>query len=523
MAHDAKDSMEDRKSVVYDEKVSPPEHLHILMRAGISEEDAQFMHDISNEEQDKIFHKVDWRLCPVLAILYLISHLDRANIGNAKIEGLEASLGMTGTDYNIALMMFFIPYVLFEVPSNILLAKFNRPSWYMGILVLCWGSIMTLMGVVSNFGGLCATRFFLGLFEAGFFPGAIFLVGQWYPPDRTQFRMALFYCASAASGAFSGLLAAVIAKMNGVGGYEGWRWIFIIEGIATVLMGVAVFWLLPDSPDHAAGRWLTNDEARFLRLNNVVTRGIKRKRGVNADGKKERVKWGIFGQVAKDWQIYLQAMIFASNAVPNYGLKFTMPQILKNMGFTSTKAQLMTAPPYACGAISALLSSLLADKFTWRMPFIASAQALLIVAFAILFATAENIKDNVALCYFAVHLACIGVYPILPGCNAWTINNLAGPEKRAIGIATMICIGNLGGIVGSFIYQEKEKPKYPTGFGTSLSFAAAGLVCAFTLEWLFWRINKKNGEKTEEEWRAIYTEAQLEKMGDRSPLFKYNL
>jgi MFS family permease len=209
------------------------------------------------------------------------------------------------------------------------------------------------------------------------------------------------------------------------------------------------------------------------------------------------------------------------------------------VGFTSTTAQLMTAPPYACGAISALVSSLLADRFVWRMPFIASAQALLIVAYAILFAKAENIQDNVALCYFAVHLACIGIYPILPGCNAWTINNLAGPEKRAVGyvrwcltlqqdltsnsIATMICIGNLGGIVGSFIYQEKEKPKYPTGFGSSLSFAAAGMVCAFTLEFLFARINKRNAEKSEDEWRAIYTEAQLEKMGDRSPLFKYNL
>ncbi|KAJ4984231.1 high-affinity nicotinic acid transporter [Stagonosporopsis vannaccii] len=523
MAHDTKDSIDERRSVVYEEKAAAHEHLNTFMKAGLSQEDAQFMQDIPKSEQDKIFHKVDWRLCPMLAVLYLISHLDRANIGNAKIEGLEASLNMTGTDYNVALMMFFIPYVLFEVPSNILLAKFNRPSYYMGILVLCWGSIMTLMGVVQNFGGLCATRFFLGLFEAGFFPGAIFLVGQWYPPDRTQFRMALFYCASAASGAFSGLLAAAIAKMNGIGDYEGWRWIFIIEGLATVLMGVAVFWLLPDSPDHAVGRWLTEDEARFLRLNNIITRGIKKKRGVNADGKKEGIKWGILGQVAKDWQIYLQAMVFASNAVPNYGLKFTMPQILKNMGFTSTKAQLMTAPPYACGAISALVSSLLADKFTWRMPFIASGQVLLIIAFAILFATAENIQSNVALCYFAVHVACIGVYPILPGCNAWTINNLAGPEKRAIGIATMICIGNLGGIVGSFIYQEKESPKYPTGFGTSLSFAAAGLVCAFTLEWLFWRINKKNGEKTEEEWRAIYSEAQLEKMGDRSPLFKYHL
>jgi hypothetical protein len=95
-------------------------------------------------------------------------------------------------------------------------------------------------------------------------------------------------------------------------------------------MGAGVFFLLPDSPDHAAGRWLTHDEAKFLRLTNIVTRGLKRERRVNADGKKERVKWGVIGQVARDWQIYLQAMIFASNAVPNYGLKFTMPQILKN-------------------------------------------------------------------------------------------------------------------------------------------------------------------------------------------------
>ncbi|EUC44801.1 hypothetical protein COCMIDRAFT_97338 [Bipolaris oryzae ATCC 44560] len=454
-----------------------PDHLHQAMRAGLSQEDAEFLYSVDKAEQRKIFHKVDWRLCPMLAILYLISHLDRANIGNAKIEGLEKTLGMKGTDYNVALMVFFVPYVLFEIPSNMILAKFKRPSYYMGTLTLCWGT----------------------------------------------FRMALFYCASATSGAFSGLLAAAIAKMNGIAGLEGWRWIFILEGIATVLLGASVFFLLPDSPDHAAGRWLTVDEARFLRLTHIVTRGVKRERRVNAEGKKERVKWGVIGQVVKDWQIYLQAMVFASNAVPNYGLKFTMPQILKNMGFTSTTAQLMTAPPYACGAISALVSSLLADRFTWRMPFIATGQALLIVAYAILFAKAEAIKDNVAVCYFAVHVACIGLYPILPGCNAWTINNLAGPEKRAVGIATMICIGNLGGIVGSFIFQEKESPKYETGFGSSLSFAAAGLVCAFTLEFLFFRINKRNAEKTEEEWRAIYTPAQLEKMGDRSPLFKYHL
>lgn len=252
---------------------------------------------------------------------------DSANIGNAKIEGLEDTLNMTGTDYNVALMVFFVPYVLCEVPSNMILAKFKRPSYYMGILILCWGTVMTLMGVVQNFAGLCATRFFLGLFEAGFFPGAIYLVGQWYPPDRTQFRMALFYCASAASGAFSGLLAAAIAKMNGIGNYEGWRWIFIIEGLATVIMGFAVFYLLPDSPEHAAGRWLSQDEARFLRLWHIFTRGVQKKDTEMDKKKKRKTQLSLFWTVLKDWQIYLQAMVFASNAVPNYGLKFTMPQV----------------------------------------------------------------------------------------------------------------------------------------------------------------------------------------------------
>ena len=307
----------------------------------------------------------------------------------------------------------------------------------MGPMIFLWGTVMTLMGLAQSFGGLCAARFFLGFFESGFFPGAIFLVGQWYPPERTQFRMALFYCASAASGAFSGLLAAAIANLDGVAGQEGWRWIFILEGLATVLLGVTVFWLLPDSPDHAAGRWLTHDEARFLNLSHALARGQKKEK-MNEEGK-AKFEWSVLWSVLKDWQIYLQAIVFASNTVPNYGLKFTMPQILKNMGFTSTKAQLMTAPPYACGAIAALVSALFADKLTWRMPFIVTAQTMLVIAYSVLFAKAEHITSNIALCYFAVHLACVGIYPISPGCSAWTTNNLAGPAKRAMGVRRITC------------------------------------------------------------------------------------
>lgn len=127
---------------------------------------------------------------------------------------------MGGEDYNIAVSVFFVPYILFEIPSNMLLASFERPSRYIGAIVISWGLIVTGMGFVKNFAALCVLRFFVGVFEAGFFPGAVWLISQWYPPNRTQARNAFFYVSSAASGAFSGLLAAAIAQMDGIQGYE---------------------------------------------------------------------------------------------------------------------------------------------------------------------------------------------------------------------------------------------------------------------------------------------------------------
>lgn len=289
----------------------------------------------------------------------------------------------------------------------------------------------------------------------------------------------------------------------------------MIEGIASVVAGVGCFFLLPDSPSYAKS-WLSDDEARFLNLMHASTRGVK-----TEEETKRHFNWGTLWQVLTEWQLYLQALVFMSNSVPNYGLKFTMPQIIENMGFTSTRAQLLTAPPYACGAIAAVTSALFADRIRWRMPFIIGAQCLLIIAYAILFNKAAAITENVGLCYFCVFLACIGIYPILPGCNAWTINNLAGAEKRAMGIAFMIALGNCGGLPGSFIYLDRESPKYPTGFGGSLSFASAGLISALLLEFCYWTHNKRYAGMTEEEARDKYGDAKLEKMGNKSPLFKY--
>ncbi|CAI7669149.1 unnamed protein product [Penicillium crustosum] len=470
------------------------------IEAGLTIEDSDFLANFSDERRRKCIRKVDWRLCSVLMILYLCSYIDRANIGNAKIEGLLPDLNMSGTQYNIALAIFFVPYVLCEVPSNILLGKFKKPSVYLGLLTFTWGTVITLTGLVQSFSALCATRFLLGIFEAGFFPGAVWLVSR-----------------CSLSGAFSGLLAFGLTKMDGIGGYAGWRWIFIVEGAASVLLAFVCFFCLVDSPQLST-KWLEPDEIRYLLLRKQAERGR-----IVVDENADKFDWKTLFSVFKDSHLYLQVLNIWSNTVPNYGLKFSLPQIITNMGYTAANAQLLSIPPYIAGAISAYLFALLADKLRWRMPIIVISQLLVIIAFAVLFSLAESIQDNIAACYFSVILACIGLYPIIPGTNAWTSNNLAGLRKQSMGIAFMLSLGNAGGLVGSFIYLEREAPMYPTGFGSSFAFAAAGVAASIILEVKLWYTNKRNAEMSREEIYNKYTDHELQLMGDRSPLFKYIL
>ncbi|QGI77157.1 unnamed protein product [Fusarium fujikuroi] len=461
-------------------------------QGGLSQEDADFLNNFPEERKKAIIRKVDSQ--------WLTS------VGNAKIEGMTVDLHLKGIEYNIVTAIFFIPFVLCEVPSNMILHKFKRPSWYMGGIVFCWGVIMTLTALVQNYAGLLAIRFLLGIFEAGFLPGAILIISNWYLPNETQTRIAILYTSAATGGAFSGLLAFAIAKMDGMAGLEGWRWIFLIEGLFTVVVAIMCVFLLCDSPALST-RWLDADEIRYLEL-----RQLARRATVPMDYKEnDHFNLRLFKDILMDYKIWLLFFANWSNAVPNYAMKFTMPTILTGMGYTSSDAQLMTIPPYAIGAISAYLFAIFADKYSWRAPFILGLNAVF------------NIEDNIAVCYFAVCLACFGMYPILPGVNAWNVANTPDPAKRSVNIGLLVCVGNIGGLIGSYIYLAREAPRYPTGYGTSLAFGLAGVVAVLLLETLLKRGNAKKAKMTEEEIRQRYTDDDLVRMGEKSPLFKYAL
>lgn len=219
--------------------------------------------------QRRLLTKIDFRVIPVLSILYLLAFLDRTNIANASVFGLQKDLGLSGTQYNTALTIFFVPYIVFEIPSNILLKKL-KPHVWLPLCMFGFGLVTICQGLVTNWSGLLATRFFLGLTETGMFPGSFYLIGMWYKRSEAQKRYSFFFGSTSLAGAFGGLLASAIGKMDGMRGYGGWRWIFILgmlacndivefgpsdtirtEGVLSCVVSFALFFMIPDFPEEA--------------------------------------------------------------------------------------------------------------------------------------------------------------------------------------------------------------------------------------------------------------------------------
>ncbi|PNP77094.1 hypothetical protein FNYG_09563 [Fusarium nygamai] len=478
-------------------------------------------HDVSGEyptkKRKKVLLKMDLHIIPLLMILYLLSYIDRANIGNAKIEGIEADLGLTPKQYQITLSIFFVSYILCEVPSNWILEGYfsQRPSLYIGIITVLWGILMTLHGIVKDFGDIVTVRFIMGIFEAGFFPGAIAVLNKWYTKYELATRLALFYTASALSGAFSGLLAYAIAKMDGVAGQEGWRWIFTLEGIATIFIGFITPFLLPDTPERRPN-WLTDEECDYL-----IRRMVAQNGGERANEEGQKLTLALIKDVVTDWQYYPLILCYWSSTVPIYGMKFTLPQIIKNMGYSSSNAQLLSIPPYVTGAISSVGFNMLGDKMRRRSYFLLIPQVLVVISYCIITPLSSHINDHIGACFFAVILLNIGVYPINPGTSSWTSNNSAGAAKRSVALAYVLSIASIGGIFASYIFIDSEAPGYPTGFGVSMAAAVAGIFSVGFLDWYYKRVNKKRDQMSIEEISEKYSEEDLARLGNRSPLFRF--
>ncbi|KAG8528623.1 uncharacterized protein KY384_006310 [Bacidia gigantensis] len=394
--------------------------------------------DTSNVNPKAVLLKMDLHLIPMLALLYLLSFLDRGNIGNAKIEGLVESLHMSGPQYNWTLTVFFFTYAAFEVPSNLLLKRL-RPSIWLPTIMVAWGTVMTLMGIVQNFKGLLIARLFLGVTEAGLYPGVAYYITLWYVRTEAQFRQALFFSAASVAGAFSGLLAFGIAKMDGVGGYDGWRWIFILEGILTVLVAIIGYFTIYDFPETA--KFLTPEEKEWV-IHRLKYQGSQQSDKLVAEA--AEFKWRYVLDAFSDWQIYLGIWMYWGIVAPLYGTSLFLPSIIKELGYESSTAQLLTVPIYITAAVLAIGVAWTSDRTGQRSPYIFTCMCAILIGFIIcISASAHGGVPGVV--YAGIFIAVCGIYPAFPGNVTWISNNLAGSYKRSAGMAMHIGIGNLAG------------------------------------------------------------------------------
>ncbi|KAF2184129.1 retrograde regulation protein 2 [Zopfia rhizophila CBS 207.26] len=484
------------------------EKVGIDNQAGLNEANLPTYRDA---ETRRILRKVDYRLLPMLTLLYVLGFLDRGNIGNAKVAGMNKDLKLTSSQYNIALTVFFFPYALFEVPSNILL-KLLRPSIWICIMMCSWGLVMTMQGLVKNYHHLVITRTLLGFTEAGFFPAATYLLTTWYCRFEVQTRIAIFYSAASLAGAFSGLLAFAIEKMHGTGGLEGWRWIFILEGIVTVLVGFSLPWTLPDSPDRAS--FLHPDEKAFIR------RRLEQDAGTSQGQVKtgENFQWRYLRAALTEWKLYFAMIAYWGNSVCLYAFTYSAPSIILGLGYTAANSQLLTIPIYILGVISTLAFSRMADRKGARWPFIVTPFIIALCGLIGLISIPHPRYPG--LTYAFLFTIPAGVYPPLIGILAWAGNNLAPSWKRAVGMALLISLGNFGGAIGSNIFIESQKPHYWLGYGFSLGIVAAAIMCTLVLKVVWSRMNKARDVIGEAEILEKYSEEELLDMGDKSPRYR---
>ncbi|OAL36975.1 hypothetical protein AYO20_03744 [Fonsecaea nubica] len=461
--------------------------------------------EIDRELEKKVLLKTDLNLVPILFLLFLCAFIDRINIGNARIQGLEKDLNMSGQDYNIALFTFFIPYILLEVPSNLVLKRV-RPSIFISSIMLGWGVITICQGVTQSFAGLVVCRVIIGVFEAGFFPGCLYLISMFYKRHELQWRFNLFFSAAIIAGAFSGLLAYAIAHMDGIAGYGGWRWIFIIEGLFTVVVAVASYWIVPDWPETA--KFLKSDERELL-----IRRLAMDAEGANMNHWNKKAAKRIFGDV----KIYLGIAMYLGIVTTGYSGAFFTPTILKQLGWTSIRAQVMSIPIFVFATICALTCAVASDKLHHRFGFILGGCLIATIGYAILL----NMHHvSVGVRYFALYAVIGGGYIAQPITLVWVSNNVAGHYKRSVSSAMMIGFGNCGGIVASNMFVTTQAPEYPLGYGLGLGLIWLCVISSVIFLFFIRRENKLRDQGGRDD-RYNLPEDEKNNLGDDQPAFRF--
>ncbi|KAF9888313.1 hypothetical protein FE257_008745 [Aspergillus nanangensis] len=439
------------------------------------------VYDIDEAHQKRVIRKVDLRLLPILGIMYSISLIDRTNLGLALVAGMQEDLGLDiGQRYTIIVMVFFVAYIIFEIPSNIVLPKAGAANW-LAFLGVSFGAILIGMGFTEHWATMAVCRVLLGTMEAGFLPGCTYLITCWYTRFEVGKRLAGFWLMSVVLNAFAAIFAYALTLLKGTHGLNGWRWIFIIEGAITCGVCMVGWFIIIDFPTKAES-FLKPEEKKF-----VIDR-INYDRG---DAVEDKMTARVILNHLKDWKLYFWAFNLMASTLPGYAFSYFKTIILKEgMGYSTTDSQLMSAPPYILAAILTYFSGWLTDKYRIRGPVIAVHQILTSIGMVIMaYGGANGAK------YFGIFLGVGALQYCIPGVLAYQANNIVSHSKRGVASATCLIGGGLGGIIASVAFKSSESPQYTTGIWVTFAISIISVILIFIMDYHFLQVNRKAREE----------------------------
>lgn len=447
-----------------------------------SKEDAVLTRSISNLTPDtatfkaieaRVLRKFDIIIIPCICLCYLFSNLDKSNIGNAEAAGLSTDLGLTGNEYGNAVSLLFVTYVVFETPFALML-KYVGIKLTLSSLMFCFGAVCLCTAFVTGYHSLLACRILLGFFESGIMPIINVYLGMLYTRKEMAKRCSAVFSASAAAGAFGGLLAYGLIKIN-AHGWEGWRWLFAIEGALTLITCPVLVILLPNELTKIW--WLTAEEKEVLKIRLST--------------------YPDFYQDEKfSWSEVKRSLLDINNAficcyefcvdLTLFGISTFLPSIIRGMGYNKYATQLLTIPFYTVAFLSFIIVGYYSDKYRHRSGFLLAGLGFELIGYIVLVSA-----DALGARYFGCMMIGVGIYVCSALSIMWANNNNAGHYKRATMGGMITSIGSCAGVLAGQIYTSDTAPRYLKGLRIALALTCVAFPLVLVPLWNYNRINKK--------------------------------
>ncbi|KAF2816652.1 pantothenate transporter liz1 [Mytilinidion resinicola] len=431
----------------------------------------------------KLKRKIDIRLMPMIILMYIMNYLDRNNIAAVRLAGLQDELDLSSTQYQTVISILFVGYILMQIPSNLFLNKIGKPAIYLPSCMVAWGIISGSTAGCHNFAGLIVIRFFLGFVEAAYFPGCLFYLSAWYTRKELGLRTAILYSGSLVSGAFGGLITAgITSNMDGTKGLRAWRWVFIIEGVITVVIAAASFFILPNFPRTTT--WLTEEERQLAVWR--LQEDIGEDDWVNSEQQSFFHGMKLAFLDIKTWILMIMLLGFVSSAsVTNF-----FPTVVKTLGYNNVNTLLLTAPPYVLAVITTFANAWHADRTGERYFHIVLPLCLGVAAFILAAATTATAPR-----YVSMMLMVPGVYTGYVVALAWISNSIPRPPaKRAAALAAINAVSNASSIYASYMYPQQKGVTHPNlvvPMSVDCATAVLAIIMATVLRLMLVRLNKK--------------------------------